>query len=123
MLRAKILVLSDASARGERADLSGPAVRDLLEGCGWQVAAIEILPDDAELIRRRLEILTDADDCAAVLTTGGTGVGPRDVTPEATRAVVEREIPGLGELMRAHGRKSTPLASLSRGISGTRGSR
>jgi len=120
MLRAKILVLSDASSRGERADQSGPAVRDLLEARGWQVAAIEILPDDLNTIRQRLEALTDADDCDAVVTAGGTGVGPRDVTPEATRAVVEKEIPGLAELMRAEGVKKTRRAALSRGIAGVR---
>src|SRR5208282_2091149 len=120
MLRAKILVLSDASSRGERADQSGPAVRDLLEARGWQVAAIEILPDDLNTIRQRLVALTDADDCDVVVTAGGTGVGPRDVTPEATRAIVEKEIPGLAELMRAEGLKKTRRAALSRGIVGVR---
>jgi molybdenum cofactor synthesis domain-containing protein len=120
MLRARILVLSDASSRGERADLSGPAVRELLEARGWQVAAIEILPDDLDTIKQRLEALTDADDCDAVVTAGGTGVGPRDVTPEATRAVVEKEIPGLAELMRAEGIKKTRRAALSRGVVGVR---
>jgi molybdopterin adenylyltransferase len=120
MLRAKILVLSDAAARGERPDQSGPAVRDALEARGWQVAAIEILPDDLDTIRQRLEALTDAGDCDAVLTAGGTGVAPRDVTPEATRAVVEKEIPGLAELMRAEGVKKTRRAALSRGVVGVR---
>jgi len=123
MLRAKILVLSDASARGERADQSGPAIRDLLEAHGWQVASIEILPDDFELIRRRLEILTEAGDCEVIVTTGGTGVGPRDVTPEATRAVMAKEIPGLAELMRAEGVKRTRRAALSRGVAGVRNGR
>ena len=120
MLRAKILVLSDASSRGERADLSGPAVRELLEARGWRVAAIEILPDDLNTIKQRLETLTDADDCDAIVTSGGTGVGPRDVTPEATRAVIEKEIPGLAELMRAEGIKKTRSAALSRGVVGVR---
>jgi molybdenum cofactor synthesis domain-containing protein len=120
MLRAQILVLSDASSRGERADLSGPAVREVLEVRGWQVAAIEILPDDLDTIRQRLEALTDGDDCDAVVTTGGTGVAPRDVTPEATRAVIEKEIPGLAELMRAEGIKKTRRAVLSRGVVGVR---
>jgi molybdenum cofactor synthesis domain-containing protein len=119
-MRAKILVLSDASSRGERPDLSGPAVRKLLEASGWQVAAIEILPDDLSTIRQRLEALTDADDCDAVVTAGGTGVGPRDVTPEATRAVIEKEIPGLPEVMRAEGIKKTRRAALSRGVVGVR---
>jgi molybdenum cofactor synthesis domain-containing protein len=120
MLRATILVLSDAASRGERPDLSGPAIRDLLEACRWQVAAIEILPDDMNSIKARLEALTDVDDCDAVVTSGGTGVGSRDVTPEATRAVIEKDIPGLGELMRAEGVKKTPRAALSRGVVGVR---
>jgi molybdopterin adenylyltransferase len=120
-LRATILVLSDASARGERADATGPAVRELLEARGWHVAGIEILPDDWESIRRRLEALTDGSESDAVVTAGGTGVGPRDVTPEATRAVAEKEIPGLAELMRAEGVKKTRRASLSRGLVGVRG--
>jgi molybdopterin adenylyltransferase len=119
-MRAKILILSDAVSRGERADLSGPAVRDVLEAAGWQVAAIEVLPDDLITIQQKLEALTDADDCDAVVTSGGTGVGPRDVTPEATRAVMEKDIPGLVELMRAEGIKKTRRAVLSRGIVGVR---
>lgn len=122
ILRAKILVLSDAAARqpAGREDRSGPAVRELLESRGWTVSACEILPDDAGQIRRRLEEWTDADDVDAVFTTGGTGLGPRDVTPEATRAVVEKEVPGLAERMRAEGVKRTPLAALSRGLAGAR---
>src|ERR1039458_3993025 len=102
-MRAKILILSDAVSRGERTDLSGPAVREALEAHGWQVAAIEVLPDNLATIQKKLEALTDADDCDAVVTSGGTGVGPRDVTPEATRAVIEKDIPGLAELMGAGG--------------------
>jgi len=119
-LRAKILVLSDAASRREREDRSGPAVQKILEAHGWQVASLEILPDDLGLIRQRLLQLTDADDCDVVLTSGGTGVGPRDVTPEATRAVLEKEIPGLAELMRAEGVKKTRRAVLSRGVVGVR---
>lgn len=118
--RAKILVLSDAAARGERQDRSGPAVRELLESRGWKVLASEVLPDEFDRIRARLETWTDADDCDAVFTTGGTGVAPRDVTPEATRAVIEREIPGLAEVMRAEGIKKTPRAALSRAVAGVR---
>ncbi len=117
---AQILILSDAASRGERADLSGPAVREVLEARGWQVTTIEILPDDLETVRRRLEALTDAADCDAVITSGGTGVGPRDVTPEATRSIIEKEIPGLAELMRADRVKKTRRAALSRGLVGVR---
>jgi molybdenum cofactor synthesis domain-containing protein len=119
-LRGRILVLSDAGAAGRRDDRTGPAVRELLEQRGWQVAPAEILPDDAEQIRRRLEALTDAQGCDAIFTAGGTGLGPRDVAPEATRAVMEREVPGLAELMRAEGMKKTRTAALSRGLVGIR---
>lgn len=120
MLRAKILVLSDSAVAGRREDRSGPAVRERLESNGWAVVAYEIVPDDAYQIRQRLEAWTDADDCDAVFTTGGTGLAPRDVTPEATRAVLEKEVPGLAELMRAEGLRSTRMAALSRGVAGVR---
>jgi len=122
-LRAKILVLSDAASQGQREDRSGPAVRELLETRGWQAVSVEVLPDDRDAIRKKLVALTDAGDCDAVLTSGGTGVGPRDVTPEATRAILEKEIPGLAELMRTEGFKKTPRAVLSRGVVGVRRSK
>ena len=117
-LRAKILVLSDAAAAGKREDRSGPAVREILETRGWVVTTSEVLPDDSDQIRRRLEAWTDHQDCDAIFTAGGTGLSPRDVTPEATRNVVEKEIPGLAELMRAEGMKKTRMAALSRGLAG-----
>ena len=120
MLRAKILVLSDAASEGRRQDRSGPALRAALEARGWSVLACEILPDNLSVIRSRLETWTDSDDCDAVFTTGGTGLGPRDVTPEATRSVIEIEVPGLPELMRAEGMKKTRMAALSRGVAGVR---
>ncbi len=119
-LRAHILVLSDAASRGEREDRSGPAVRQVLEARSWSVAAIEILPDEFEQIRERLTALADAGECDGIFTTGGTGVAPRDVTPDATRAVLEREIPGLAELMRAEGLTKTRMAALSRAVCGVR---
>ena len=119
-LRARILVLSDTAAAGQREDRSGPTVREMLEERGWLVQGIEVLPDDAGRIRQTLLAWTDGDDCDAVFTTGGTGLGPRDVTPEATRAVVDKEIPGLAELMRFEGVKKTHRAALSRGIVGAR---
>ena len=122
-LRAKILVLSDAAAGGRREDRSGPAVRELLEKRGWLVKTLEVLPDEAVRIRRTLQEWTDGDDCDAVFTSGGTGLGPRDVTPEATRAVLDKEIPGLAELMRFEGAKKTPRAALSRGVAGARNAR
>lgn len=119
-LRAKILVLSDMVVQGQREDRSGPAVRDILEGHGWQVTALDVLPDEFDQIRDRLTEWTESEDCDAVFTSGGTGLGPRDVTPEATRSVIETEVPGLAELMRAVGVRSTPLAALSRAVAGVR---
>jgi len=96
-------------------------VRERLEQLGWKVSVMEAIPDEVAEISRRLATLADGGQVAAIFTTGGTGLAPRDVTPEATRAVMDREIPGFGELMRARGRKSTPLAALSRSLAGTRG--
>jgi molybdenum cofactor synthesis domain-containing protein len=121
MTNAAVLTISDSVSQGARADRSGPAVRERLEQLGWKVAVVEVIPDEAAEIGRRLATLADGGQVAAIFTTGGTGVAPRDVTPEATRAVLDREIPGFGELMRALGRKSTPLAVLSRAVAGTRG--
>ena len=118
---AAVLTISDSAASGTRPDLSGPAVRERLEQSGWSVPLLEVLPDDAARISARLTELADGGFFAAIFTTGGTGLGPRDVTPEATRAVIHREIPGFGELMRSEGRRHTPLASLSRAVSGARG--
>jgi molybdenum cofactor synthesis domain-containing protein len=119
-LRAKILVLSDAASRGAREDRTGPAIRELLEGKRWQVVACKVLADDLDPIQQLLEIWTDASDCDVVFTAGGTGLGPRDVTPEATRAVIEKEIPGLAELMRVEGSKQVRAAVLSRAVAGVR---
>lgn len=117
-LRAKILVLSDAASRGERPDSSGPGLRELLEAHGARVVACEILPDDFEAIRVKLDEWRRGDDCDLIVTTGGTGLAPRDVTPEATRAVIEKEVPGLAEMMRAAGLTKTRRAALSRGVAG-----
>jgi molybdenum cofactor synthesis domain-containing protein len=121
MADAAVLTISDSVAAGTRADRSGPAVRERLEQLGWQVPVLEVVPDDAARIGARLAALADGGTLAAVFTTGGTGLAARDVTPEATRAVLDREIPGFGELMRSEGRRSTPLAALSRAVSGPRG--
>jgi molybdenum cofactor synthesis domain-containing protein len=96
-------------------------VRERLEQLGWSVSVMEAIPDETSEIAARLATLADGGQVSAIFTTGGTGVAPRDVTPEATRAVIDREIPGLGELMRASGRQATPLAVLSRSLAGTRG--
>jgi molybdopterin adenylyltransferase len=121
MIQAAVLTISDSVRAGTRQDVSGPAVRERLEQLGWSVAALEVLPDEPRQIAQRLGTLADGNQVSAIFTTGGTGVAARDLTPEATRSVIEREIPGLGEWMRASGRSSTPLAVLSRGIAGVRG--
>lgn len=122
MIDAAVLTISDSVHAGVRTDASGPAVRRRLEQLGWRVSVTEVLPDDAALIGLRLAGLADSNVVAAIFTTGGTGVALRDVTPDATRAVLHKEIPGLGELMRSRGARSTPMAALSRAIAGTRGS-
>jgi len=121
VIRAAIVTVSDSAVAGTREDRSGPALRDRLQALGWIVGAIELVPDECEQIATLLQRLADSGDVAVILTTGGTGVALRDVTPEATRRVIEREIPGLGELMRSEGRKFTPQAVLSRSIAGVRG--
>ena len=120
-IRFGILTLSDRSARGERADSSGPALADLIRAEGWSVARQSLLPDDESSIREILVAWAESGDMEVILTTGGTGFSLRDVIPEATRAVIEREAPGLAEAMRAASLKVTPHAMLSRIVTGIRG--
>lgn len=120
-IRAVVLTISDSASRGEREDLSGPAVAAELGHLKAEIAATEILPDEREQIAARLRHWADAGLAELIVTTGGTGLAPRDLTPEATRDVIEREAPGLAELMRAESLKVTPLAALSRGVCGVRG--
>jgi molybdopterin adenylyltransferase len=120
-IRAVVLTISDSAARGEREDLSGPAIVAELQALKAELVATEILADEQELIAVRLAHYADAGAANLIVTTGGTGLAPRDVTPEATRAVIEREAPGLAELMRTESLKITPLAALSRAVCGTRG--
>lgn len=119
-LRFGILTLSDRSSRGERADASGPALTNLIQAEGWSVAKQALLPDDESAIRELLISWVDSGELDVILTTGGTGFAPRDVTPEATRAVIEREAPGLAEAMRSASLKITPHAMLSRVVAGIR---
>lgn len=121
MIRVAVLTVSDKGARGERVDTAGPAAGELVRGAGGEVVATAILPDDRDAIAAQLRRWADGAEADLVLTTGGTGLSPRDVTPEATLDVAERQVPGLAELMRATGRKSTQLASLSRAVAVTRG--
>ena len=122
VLRFGILTSSDRSARGERPDLSGPALAALITAQGWIVERTAILPDELAELRDTLSTWADEGGLDVILTTGGTGFAPRDVTPEATRQVIEREAPGLAEAMRFESLKSTPHAMLSRALAGLRGS-
>ncbi len=120
-IRFAILTVSDRSARGEREDASGPALAERIETQGWEVLQRKTLPDDLDMLREWLLRSTDNGDVDVIVTTGGTGFAPRDVTPEATRAVIEREAPGLAEVMRTEGAKKSPHSMLSRGVAGIRG--
>ena len=119
-LRFGILTASDRSSRGEREDVSGPALVRLVQEQGWSVDRQALLPDDQASIRDLLASWADSGELDVILTTGGTGFAPRDVTPEATRAVIDREAPGLAEAMRAASLKITPHAMLSRIVTGIR---
>lgn len=116
-----MLTVSDRSARGEREDLSGAGIRAWCGRRGHEVVAHAIVPDQTEAIAPALLRWSDELGVDVILTTGGTGLTPRDVTPEATRAVIEREAPGLAEEIRRRGTAATPYAILSRGVAGTRG--
>lgn len=118
-LTAAVLTISDSSARGERKDVSGPAVADALKQRNFQVVCSAVVADEEEMIKERLVRM--ASQARLIVTTGGTGIAPRDVTPEATRAVCDRILEGVAERMRAEGAKKTPFAVLSRGVCGVRG--
>jgi len=120
-IRFAILTISDRSWAGERDDLSGPALESLIQNTGWKVCIKDILPDDMELIKAKLIEWCDSGQLDVIVTSGGTGFSPRDITPEATLAIIERNAPGLSEAMRSASLKITPHGMLSRGISGIRG--
>ncbi len=122
MMSAAVLTISDGAHLGTRIDTSGPAVAARLEAAGFTVVERKIVPDERDQISTQLRYLADLRLASVVFTTGGTGVAPRDVTPEATRDVIEREIPGIGELMRSRGMETSRFAPLSRGLAGSRGS-
>lgn len=119
-MRFGILTISDRSSRGERPDLSGPVLVEAVSTSGWSINKTGIVPDDQNKIQKTLVEWIDSEKLDVLLTTGGTGFAPRDVTPEATRMVIDRFTPGLDEAMRASSLKVTPHAMLSRGISGIR---
>ena len=118
-LTAAVLTISDSSFRGSREDLSGPRLQQILKDAGFEIALSKVLPDEAQQIAAALR--TAAAQARFVVTTGGTGIAARDVTPEATRRVCERLLDGVAELMRAEGLKQTPFAALTRGVCGTLG--
>ncbi len=120
MFTVGVLTISDKGSRGEREDLSGQAIREMISKLPSRVVAYEVVPDEKEVIAGKLRDFTDHKKVDLILTTGGTGLSPRDVTPEATRQVLDLEVPGIAEAMREEGRKLTPLAVLSRAVAGIR---
>jgi molybdenum cofactor synthesis domain-containing protein len=121
MFTVGILTISDKGSRGERQDKSGEAIREILSSIDARIVNYDIVPDEKELIAQELISWADENNLDVILTTGGTGLTPRDVTPEATLAVVDRIVPGFAEAMRAESLKKTPMAMLSRAVVGTRG--
>ena len=119
-INAVVITASDACARGEREDASGAALVQLLTDLGAEIVATKILSDDLDPLIETLIDFADRDDVNLIITTGGTGLGPRDNTPEATRLVIEREAPGIAEAIRAESLKVTPMAMISRGVCGVR---
>lgn len=118
--RAAVITVSDKGSKGERVDTSGPALCSILEKDGWEIVHTGIVPDVREKIRQELLKCSDELCVNLVLTTGGTGFSPRDITPEASLDVIERQTPGISEAMRAESMKITPMGCLSRGVSGIR---
>jgi len=120
-MRVAILTISDSVSRGTHQDASGPKLRERCAQLGWKVVSEGVLPDDPSDVRDRLVSLADAGTADLILTTGGTGIGPRDSTPEATAEACQKLLPGISELMRDEGRKKTSRAVLSRAVAGIRG--
>lgn len=121
MKRAAIITASDSGYRGEREDLSGPAIKEILEREGYEVISMDILPDDQVMLAGKLQEIADSEKAELILTTGGTGFSERDITPEATEEVIERKVPGIPEAIRAYSMTITKRAMLSRATAGIRG--
>ena len=121
LIRAAVVTVSDSTFAGARVDKSGPAVASRLQELGFAIASSSVVPDESGRIRDELIRLSARDDIHVIFTTGGTGIAPRDVTPEATREAIDREIPGFGERMRTKGLEKTRFAPLSRALAGSRG--
>lgn len=119
MITVAVLTMSDKGSRGEREDISGPLIRDLLKNINAEITDYEVLPDEKELIKEKLIHYSKKVDL--ILTTGGTGLSPRDVTPEATLEVIDRQVPGIAEAMRSEGLRKTKRAMLSRAVAGVKG--
>ncbi|MGH9583596.1 MAG: MogA/MoaB family molybdenum cofactor biosynthesis protein [Bryobacteraceae bacterium] len=119
-MRAAILTISDSAARGEREDASGPALEQRCRDLGWEAVAAAIVPDEGRAIAQKLREWADSGEFSLILTTGGTGISARDVTPEATRGILDRELLGIAELMRMKGLEQTQFSVLSRAVAGTR---
>lgn len=119
--KAVVITVSDKGSRGERKDTSGPEIAGMMQQIGIEVVGTQIIPDEREMIRSTLIQWSDGGKIDLILTTGGTGVSPRDVTPDATRQVIDREIPGMGEEMRRRSAAITPHAMISRAMAGIRG--
>ena len=120
-MRVAVLTISDSVSQRKSEDLSGPAVVAFCRGSGWELSSTACLPDEQKQIEAQLRELADSGKVDVILTTGGTGIGPRDVTPEATQSVADRLIPGIGEEMRRKGLEKTPTAVLSRAVAASRG--
>ena len=121
MIKVAVLTMSDKGSRGEREDESGRLICEMVKEISGEVITHEVIPDEQKIIEERLKHFADNLRADVIITTGGTGVSPRDITPEATRNVLEKEIPGLAEVMRAEGCKKTIRAAISRGLVGIRG--
>ena len=120
MFNASILTVSDKGSRNEREDLSGEVIRKKLSSANMTIAKQDIVPDEKHLIAQRLATWSDSGEVDLIVTTGGTGLAPRDVTPEATLSIIDKEVPGFGEAMRAYGMTKVPTAMLSRALAGIR---
>ena len=120
MKRVAIITSSDTGYRGEREDLSGPAIRKIVEKNGYEVVSADILPDDRKMLSERMAEIADSGAAELILTTGGTGFSPRDITPEATEDIIDRRVPGIPEAMRAYSMTITKRAMLSRATAGIR---
>lgn len=120
MYRVGIITASDKGFQGQREDKSAAVIREIITGLGWEMVSYRLVPDDPAQIKNALIAMTDEEKVDLILTTGGTGLSPRDATPEATKAVIERDVPGIAEVMRAESMKKTPRAMLSRAVAGIR---